>query len=539
MSHLLSQRNHHHHDSSLLSPISPLDTNPWHNQLYSPVNDYGNYFAASTPSSSSSSSSPTDSMFKMRLSPESSSASDSEQPQLCLPTHKLFDFTTGVVQEHHQFPPPAQPKLSTVAIASMIPSKRCSESPPPAAKKRTIGERINSKDFVPPDVTGLSKREARLVKNRAAAFLSRQRKREEFEAMEIRVAELEQENARLQAIAQNGGTSAQAVQAPPAPSKALTSEVERLRAQLAAAEARERELNAELALRKEQPSVKVEAPEAQYPLSDSDRSSSNTPVNASSKSNASLGLMVLLCALPSLLSMPAQSTNVPSTFSLPTALSSSASSFDFNPFLPNDFDWTSASSDPSQIPTPKPSFTLPKRLEFADIDAEALRALGDLDISFDTTPSENGKIRVRILPSTSATSSRAASPASSSSSSSHSMKLDDQIMSFGWADDSASAAGGAAVSASGFNDFTSVADFGLASQDDPFLGIGGISDYLSSTSSMSMGYASATSGTQSPTSSVSSELPANEGTSKRRVRIALKSLPKEGGEGGEWEVQVC
>lgn len=188
MSHLLSQRNHHHHDSSLLSPISPLDTNPWHNQLYSPVNDYGNYFAASTPSSSSSSSSPTDSMFKMRLSPESSSASDSEQPQLCLPTHKLFDFTTGVVQEHHQFPPPAQPKLSTVAIASMIPSKRCSESPPPAAKKRTIGERINSKDFVPPDVTGLSKREARLVKNRAAAFLSRQRKREEFEAMEMYVS---------------------------------------------------------------------------------------------------------------------------------------------------------------------------------------------------------------------------------------------------------------------------------------------------------------------------------------------------------------
>jgi hypothetical protein len=40
-------------------------------------------------------------------------------------------------------------------------------------------------DFVPPDVTGLSKREARLVKNRAAAFLSRQRKREEFEAMEL------------------------------------------------------------------------------------------------------------------------------------------------------------------------------------------------------------------------------------------------------------------------------------------------------------------------------------------------------------------
>ena len=29
------------------------------------------------------------------------------------------------------------------------------------------------------------------------------------------------------------------------------------------------------------------------------------------------------------------------------------------------------------------------------------------------------------------------------------------------------------------------------------------------------------------------------GRGKRRVRIALKSMPKPGGEGGEWEVQVC
>lgn len=43
---------------------------------------------------------------------------------------------------------------------------------------------ISTKDFIPPDVSGLNKREARLVKNRAAAFLSRQRKREEFEGLE-------------------------------------------------------------------------------------------------------------------------------------------------------------------------------------------------------------------------------------------------------------------------------------------------------------------------------------------------------------------
>ncbi|WFD44303.1 hypothetical protein MPSI1_002970 [Malassezia psittaci] len=37
--------------------------------------------------------------------------------------------------------------------------------------------------FIPPDTTGLTKREARLVKNRAAAFLSRQRKREQFDEL--------------------------------------------------------------------------------------------------------------------------------------------------------------------------------------------------------------------------------------------------------------------------------------------------------------------------------------------------------------------
>ena len=57
------------------------------------------------------------------------------------------------------------------------PMKKCS--------RNERGERISSKDFIPPDTTGLSKREARLVKNRAAAFLSRQRKREEFEALEV------------------------------------------------------------------------------------------------------------------------------------------------------------------------------------------------------------------------------------------------------------------------------------------------------------------------------------------------------------------
>ncbi|MCO5585243.1 hypothetical protein L7F22_039176 [Adiantum nelumboides] len=44
--------------------------------------------------------------------------------------------------------------------------------------------------FIPPDTSGLTKREARLVKNRAAAFLSRQRKREQFEELEIKCRNL-------------------------------------------------------------------------------------------------------------------------------------------------------------------------------------------------------------------------------------------------------------------------------------------------------------------------------------------------------------
>jgi hypothetical protein len=174
-------------------------------------------------------------------------------------------------------------------------------------KKRAAGERISSKDFVPPDVSGLSKREARLVKNRAAAFLSRQRKREEFELMEMyvnvfcypcfiliysylsRVAELEQENARLLAIAKGGTPSAPAPRKKTDSDDALVSEIEQLRAQLRAAEERERELNAELTAKsasRDVPPVKIEPSEPSFPLSPTPR------LQSPHKSAASLGLMV-------------------------------------------------------------------------------------------------------------------------------------------------------------------------------------------------------------------------------------------------------
>ncbi|KAG8866963.1 hypothetical protein FRC20_007090, partial [Serendipita sp. 405] len=103
------------------------------------------------------------------------------------------------------------------------------------APKRRVGTRISVAEFVPPDVSGLSKREARLVKNRAAAFLSRQRKREEFELMEIRLTEVLEENARLK-----GDTT------PGTPSSSSTDEVQRLQEMLREAKEREQALKSQL-----------------------------------------------------------------------------------------------------------------------------------------------------------------------------------------------------------------------------------------------------------------------------------------------------
>ncbi|CAK5281675.1 unnamed protein product, partial [Mycena citricolor] len=202
----------------------------------------------------------------------------------CVPTHQLFDYAQGSPSPSEASGSPHQPPRLSISINSSA-CKRSSASPPPQSRKRTVGERIHSKDFKPPDVTGLSKREARLVKNRAAAFLSRQRKREEFELMEVRVAELEQENARLLALASGSDGARQREES----GEGLVSEVEQLRAQLLAAEKRERELNAELSAQSashEAPTaVKTEPPEA--PLSLTLSPSPRLP----SRTAASLGLM--------------------------------------------------------------------------------------------------------------------------------------------------------------------------------------------------------------------------------------------------------
>ena len=179
-------------DAPLLSPTPVVDV--YGQPLYSPAllnhympsYDYACGLPPSPPNSTSSngSNSPV-LLLEMRKSPGFTSASQRSQP--CLPTHQVFPLpeANNPPSPESNSPSPQMPRRS-LSISSSVPSKR-DLSPGPVVSKKTrgAGERITTKDFVPPDVSGLSKREARLVKNRAAAFLSRQRKREEFEIMEV------------------------------------------------------------------------------------------------------------------------------------------------------------------------------------------------------------------------------------------------------------------------------------------------------------------------------------------------------------------
>lgn len=112
--------------------------------------------------------------------------SENEQKS-CLPTSQVFELDSAEPPSSSSSvsPPPSIPRQLTLSSDSGPQLKKSFSTIGGVKKGRGNGERITTKDFVPPDVTGLSKREARLLKNRAAAFLSRQRKREEFEAMEM------------------------------------------------------------------------------------------------------------------------------------------------------------------------------------------------------------------------------------------------------------------------------------------------------------------------------------------------------------------
>ncbi|GBE80885.1 hypothetical protein SCP_0306050 [Sparassis crispa] len=530
-------------DAPLSSPLS--DFAPWdHHSVadsFSLTHSH-HTFPPSPPSSGTESPILASCMLKTRMSPEGC------EPALCLPTHQVFnDFPTVMYTPSPEGStvslPAEQPHLSISINSNVVPSKRPSSTAMASSKKaRACGERVTTRDFVPPDVSGLSKREARLVKNRAAAFLSRQRKREEFENMEIRVAELEQENARLLALTQNASISEQQEDV----RGGLQSEVEQLRNQLAAVQQRERDLAAQFESHEASPrasSVKMESSEPQLPA----RSASVQSVHKGERSGASLGLMVLLCALPTLLSMPRVST-LPSAFTFPLAGSSSlppSNPFELQNYMPGDYDWLSGVNtgssvmdvdldfdDKGRVATmaPTPTISPARKLEFVDNDSEAL-GLSGLDISFDASPTENGKIRVRIHPPASAL---ADSPAFSSD-------LEDQAM-LGTSDSSSASSSTRRDSSEdrlgpflgiGTEYSTGLGRMSLDGQDE--LGLSSPrrtfpSLFDTSGSSLDFEYGSSSSGFSREGS------PA---TGRRRVRIALKSMPSAGREGGEWEVEVC
>ncbi|KIO28935.1 hypothetical protein M407DRAFT_175924 [Tulasnella calospora MUT 4182] len=228
---------------------------------------------------------------------------------------------------------------NTTALFTRASSVSSTASGPTKKGRAPPSGPISTKDFVPPDVSGLSKREARLVKNRAAAFLSRQRKREEFEGLEARVEVLEMDNARLYKELEgyrSGSSSATAAPAPAlAPSgatpAALQAELVGLRRQLGArdqelaklhgrmqainAEAnaeRERvaEKDAEIAQLKRQLASRGSAVAAAAKDDDSDSDSEDAQSTADGmvatgkkdlKSAGSMAFMVLLFSLSSLL----------------------------------------------------------------------------------------------------------------------------------------------------------------------------------------------------------------------------------------------
>ena len=174
-------------DAPLTSPISDSS---WEQPLYSPsaadsfALNYPHYPHPPSPPYSNGPESPlpANHMLRMRTTPDYVSERDH---QLCVPTRQLFDIPpTPPSPSPASSPPTVFSQPSPLPAGSAV--KRPSSPRPSICKKaRGSSDRITTKDFIPPDVTGLSKREARLVKNRAAAFLSRQRKREEFETMEV------------------------------------------------------------------------------------------------------------------------------------------------------------------------------------------------------------------------------------------------------------------------------------------------------------------------------------------------------------------
>jgi len=148
-----------------------------------------------------------------------------------------------------------------------------------------------------------------------------------------------------------------------------------------------------------------------------------------------------------------------------------------------------------------------------------------MDVSFDTVPAEDGKIRVRIHHPASGSASTPLSSSPSPSMSFHSPKPKSSML-----------AGPHFASLTPGDPFLGVGEtgFGGSKQSDVF-------DYtLDAPSYSRMGSPFGSDFGSEAGSSGSSMGSTPSAPGKRRVRIALKSMPESGGkEGGEWEVEFC
>lgn len=112
--------------------------------------------------------------------PQPKRARMSESPERKMRSVSATD-VPNVPDMHARSHPPPRRSASTGARRPPPSASQVTESGLPFPVIDTSAK--HSSLFVPPDTSGLTKKEARLVKNRAAAFLSRQRKREQFEEL--------------------------------------------------------------------------------------------------------------------------------------------------------------------------------------------------------------------------------------------------------------------------------------------------------------------------------------------------------------------
>lgn len=122
-----------------------------------------------------------------------------QQQQIDMPNHQFNPATQLTSSAESQEEAQDRSNSPHACRADSVAPKSGNKRPPPSASQVTeSGQPFpvidtsakHSSLFVPPDTSGLTKREARLVKNRAAAFLSRQRKREQFEELEVKCKNL-------------------------------------------------------------------------------------------------------------------------------------------------------------------------------------------------------------------------------------------------------------------------------------------------------------------------------------------------------------